>query len=201
MHQATKQPVASGSRSRGQALVRRWAGPLSLCILLAGSVVAAPAYFGARASRAWNATPFGVSSVPVVLQTARNDCGPAALAALLIWADRATPLATITSAARLGPDGISLGEFARVADAFGLPGAWYHLEAARLTTVGTPFVAHVTAATGTPGASQLGHLVVVWAAGGGAVLLSDPAVGASIVPLAEFARRYTGRAFVLGADS
>ncbi|HRP48169.1 MAG TPA: cysteine peptidase family C39 domain-containing protein [Trueperaceae bacterium] len=200
MHEASEQPVSHGSRSRGLAAVRRSAAPLSLCILLASSVIAAPAYFGARASLAWNATPFSVSSVPTVLQVARNDCGPAALAALLIWADRATPLATITSAARLGPDGISLGEFARVADAFGLTGAWYHLQADRLATVGTPFVAHVTAAAPS-GASQLGHLVVVWAAGSGAVLLSDPAVGASVMPLDEFARRYTGRAYVLGADS
>jgi len=181
---------SSGRRSRRRLL------PLLVTTVLVGLLTAAPTYLGARAGQAWNAAPFALeAAVPAVLQEQFNDCGPAIVATLLEWVGRPTGLATVSAAAKLGPDGLSLGEFARLAHSFGFPGTWYRVEASDLATLRVPFVAHVGAAT--PNGSTLGHLVVVWAVGRGAALVTDPAVGAYAVPLPELARRFTGRVYAL----
>lgn len=203
-HESTTGPAGRARRLAAVAL--------ALALPSALLVIGAPSYLGARASRAWNATPFHLGgSVPVVLQQRTNDCGPAVVATLLAWAGRPAPLATVTFHAELGPGGLSLAEFARLAHGYGLTGAWFQADGRTLERLGAPFVAHVRAQApgsaapageqGPAGAADLGHLVVVWAVGHGAVLLSDPAVGAYALPLAEFASRFTGRAYLLARAS
>ncbi len=190
MRRAPAEFGSSSKRSRRRLL------PLLVTTVLVGVLGAAPTYLGARAGQAWNAAPFALeAAAPAVLQQQFNDCGPAVVATLLEWAGRPTDLATVSAAAQLGPDGLSLGDFARLAHSFGFTGAWYRVEASDLATLGGPFVAHVRAAT--PTGPALGHLVVVWAAGRGAALVTDPAVGAYTVPLPELARRFTGRVYTL----
>ncbi len=178
-----------------QVATRRRSLRLLTAALVAAVTLVAPAVSGARAARAWNAEPYPLASLQVVLQAQRNDCGPAVVATLIAWAGGTGSLADVTAAARLGPDGLSLGEFARLAHAFGLPGGWYRAAMAELAARPGPFVAHLSAPG--PAGNGLGHLVVVWAVGNGAVLLSDPAAGAHALPLAAFARRYTGRVYLL----
>jgi len=182
-------PPAAPSRRRPRPALRAVAA-LALALTLV-----VPALHGARAGRAWSGAPYPLDSLEVVLQAQRNDCGPAVVATLLAWAGTPAPLAQVTAAARLGPDGLTLGEFARLARSFGLTGGWYHASAGRLASLPGPFVAHLSAAGS--GAPQLGHLVVVWAAGNGAVLVSDPAAGPHAMSLAAFARRFTGRVYLL----
>ncbi len=197
MRRAPEQFGSSGKRSRARLL------PLLVTTVLVGLITAAPTYFGARAGQAWNAAPFALEkTVPVVLQAQANDCGPAVIATLLEWAGRPTPLAAVSAVAELGPNGLSLGEFARLAHSFGFPGAWYRVEATELATLGVPFVAHVAAASGPlPHGPALGHLVVVWAVGRGTAVVSDPAVGAYAVPLSELIRRFTGRVYAIERSS
>jgi len=180
---------SSSERSRRHRL------PLLVTTVLVGLLIAGPTYRGARAGQAWNAAPFALeTALPAVLQEQFNDCGPAALATLLEWAGRPTELAAVSAAAQLGPDGLSLGEFARLAHSFGFPGAWYRVEASDLAALRVPFVAHVAAAPHEP---ALGHLVLVWAVGRGAAIVTDPAVGAYALPTSELARRFTGRVYEL----
>jgi ABC-type bacteriocin/lantibiotic exporter with double-glycine peptidase domain len=163
--------------------------------LAAAAVLTLPTALGAHASRAWNAAPYALDSVPVVLQSQRNDCGPAVVATLAAWSGRRLELASVVASAPLGPDGLSLGEFARLADRFGFPGTWYRIGPGDLAGLPTPFVAHMTVA----GSAPLGHLVAVRAVTRGAVTVADPAVGAYVLPLDAFTRRFSGRVFLLEA--
>lgn len=175
---------------------RRWRSLVPiLTTLAAAAVLTLPTALGAQASRAWNATPYPLGSVPVVLQSQRNDCGPAVVATLAAWSGSRLELASVTAAARLAPDGLSLGEFARLADRFGFPGTWYRVGPADLAGLPLPFVAHMNVV----GSAPLGHLVAVRAVTRGAVTVADPAVGAYVLPLDAFARRFSGRVFLLGA--
>ncbi len=175
----------------------RRAVALFVASLAAAAVVALPIAIASHASRVWNAAPYLLESVPVVMQSQRNDCGPAVVATLAAWSGLALDLASVTAAAQLGPDGLSLGEFARLADRFGFSGAWYRVAAADLVGLQTPFVAHLTL----PGTVPLGHLVAVRAVTRGTVTVADPAIGAYVIPLEAFARRFSGRVFLPEAAS
>ncbi len=168
---------------------------LSTAAVLAAAVLTLPTAIGAHASRAWNAAPYAIGSVPVVLQSQRNDCGPAVIATLAAWSGLTLDPASVAAAARLGADGLSLGEFARLADRFGFPGTWFRVGSAELAELPTPFVAHLNVTGSTP----LGHLVAVRAVTRGAVTVADPAVGAYVISLEAFARRFSGRVYLLVA--
>lgn len=234
----TGQAAARSSRSQAGSAVaadmrprasRRSTPLLLLSLILSalpvGLVIATPLVRGHAAAQAWNAAPFPLVSPPVVLQVARNDCGPAVVATLLTWLGSPVGLPEVTAEAQLGPDGLNLGEFARLAHAFGLQGAWYRATPSDLPSLPGPFVAHLSAqissaasaypgsaasgsaasgsaASGTAARAALppvtaGHLVVVWGVGKGAVLVSDPAVGAYSQSLEGFSRAFTGRVYLL----
>lgn len=229
----TGQAAARSSRSQAGSAVAadkrvrasRRSTPLLLLSLIlsalpAGLVIATPLVRGHAAAQAWNAAPFPLVSPPVVLQVARNDCGPAVVATLLTWLGSPVGLPEVTAEAQLGPDGLNLGEFARLAHAFGLQGAWYRATPSDLPGLPGPFVAHLSAqissaASAYPGSAAsgsaasgsaaraalppvtAGHLVVVWGVGKGAVLVSDPAVGAYSQSLEGFSRAFTGRVYLL----
>lgn len=202
---AASAEVAHAHRSpRGRSL---------LTLLLAVAAAAAstvPTVVGVQASRAWNARPYPVGNVHVVMQAQRNDCGPAVIATLAAWSGSALDLPTVSAAARLGPDGVSLAEFARLASLLELGGAWYRVPTHGLPALRAPFVAHLRVRPEAPGrealpvggrSDALGHLVAVRAITSHAVVVADPAAGAYVVSLSEFSRAYSGRAFLIGGRS
>ncbi len=169
--------------------------PLRLIAVAASlALVFVPGAWGVAASASWNGEPRPLQHLPVVRQSQRASCGPAALATLSNWLGQPRTEAELIAEADMGPTGVTLGEFARLAAHTGLPGSWYRVGAAQLHLVPAPFVAHLD--DGAAG-GELGHLVVVAGVGHGYVVVADPAEGAYVGPVRAFARRFTGRVFVL----
>jgi predicted double-glycine peptidase len=161
---------------------------LALAALTAFVPVVAPSAVAVAANAAALTAPVPVSSLNVVRQTRRNSCGPAAVATLAGWLGRPTSEADVLRDARLVDAGISLAEFARLADLHGVPGSWYRVAPQDLGATPTPFVAHLS----TPD----DHFVVVHAVVRSHVVMADPAVGAVVVPVRAFVHRFRGRVFV-----
>ncbi len=165
--------------------------PLSALVTcaLAALALAAPAWAGARATRAWAAAPVPLDGPAVVRQAGEADCGPALVATLAAWAGRPVPLALVTAEASLGPGGVTLAEFARLASLHGVPGTWHAVPRARLADLRTPFVAHLQR-------GGRGHFVAVVALGAHAVV-ADPLAGPVAAPADALLRDYSGRVFLL----
>lgn len=156
-------------------------------------VLFGPGARGVAASAAWNAAPYALEQVSVVRQTHAHSCGPAALATLSAWLGTPRTEAELLQQASLGPTGITLSEFSRLADGIGFSGAWYQVHHSDLHHVPAPFVAHLQG----EGAPALGHLVAVAGVAHGYITVADPATGVHVKPVKQFARRFTGRVFVL----
>ncbi len=124
----------------------------------------------------------------VVRQSTPRSCGPAALATLLAWRGRPLSESDVLRVTHLGPAGVTLGEFARLAGTFGLPGTWFEVPPAALDRLRPPFVAHL--------ARDGGHFVVVRGIALGYVLLADPARGWRLEPRGRFLRTFRGRVFL-----
>ena len=161
---------------------------LITCLLLVAAL-AAPPLSGAERSRAFHGEPYQLPELPVVLQSSQNGCGPAAIATLSAWYGRPVSEATVLSGAALSESGVSLSEFARLADRQGLPGAWYRIPKHELALLPTPFVAHLDGRGG-------GHFVVVHAIVGAHVVLADPAEGSLAAPLERLSQTFSGRAYL-----
>ena len=166
--------------------------PLSALVTcaLAALALAAPAWAGARATRAWAAAPVPLDGPAVVRQAGEADCGPALVATLAAWAGRPVPLAVVTAEASLGPGGVTLAEFARLASLHGVPGTWHAVPRERLANLRAPFVAHLQR-------GGAGHFVAVVALGGGHAVVADPRAGPVAAPAAALLRDYSGRVFLL----
>lgn len=124
----------------------------------------------------------------VVLQRAANDCGPAALANLLILMGvTPPPLDSIATLAGTTPHGTSLGALARAAERLGLPARVRRFAPARVAAGAPPTLVWI-------GRS---HFVVVAARSAEGVLtVVDPQIGSYRVPEAAFARVWSGEALV-----
>jgi len=162
--------------------------PLATMLLLA--LVMLPSAVGIAASAAWNAETRPVVGLDIQLQTQPASCGPALIAVLSTLRGRPVAEAHVLAKASMGEDGVSLAEFARLASLHDLDGAWYRVERDRLEKLPLPYVAHLATADG-------GHYVAIVAAGGGAVVVLDPAVGAVVGPAATLLRGFSGRVFLL----
>lgn len=165
--------------------------------LLALLVLGLPSARGISASAAWSSAAHPLASLPVVRQSQPNSCGPAALATLLAWLDRPLSEAHLLSLAELGPGGLSLGEFARLAQALDLPGSWYRSPISELAKLPSPFFAHLEL----PEATSAGHLVLVHQVAHGYVIVADPAHGGRVMSIRQFSRHYSGRAYLLESPS
>lgn len=165
-------------------------------VLLGASLLAliAPGAWGVASSAAWNGAERPLEHLSVVRQTHASSCGPASLATLATWLGQPRTEAELIELANLGPAGVTLSEFARLAHQVGLPGAWYEVAVSQLHLVPAPFVAHLTSPAA--GANH-GHLVAVAGVAHGYAVVADPAEGSYVGPVGAFARRFTGRVFVL----
>jgi predicted double-glycine peptidase len=164
---------------------------LALAALLA---VVLPGTRGVAASADWNGAPWPLEHLEVVRQSQPASCGPASLATLATWLGRPHSEAQLLEGANVTPSGVTLAEFTRLAHAINLPGTWYAVPTADLGRLPTPFVAHLHAG---PAEARMGHLVVVAAVSHGYVVVGDPASGAYVSSVAAFARRFSGRVYLL----
>lgn len=164
------------------------------------AVALAPSAVGVAASAAWNSQPAALEALPVERQTHPLSCGPATLATLSTWLGTARTEAELLAAAEVGPEGITLSEFARLAHRIGLAGSWYQVAHTDLHHVPTPFAAHLRSGgylQGSGHTPELGHLVAIAGVAHGYVAVADPATGAHVLPLNAFAQRFSGRVYVL----
>lgn len=174
--------------------LRRCAANIAIFTAVAVAL-ALPSARGVAASAVWNAGPWPLASLPVARQSQPTSCGPAALATLATWLGSARTETELLALTELGEGGISLSEFARLADVVGLGGSWYRASRQQLAALPTPFVAHLEVGAAGP---SLGHLVVVASVGHGYLVVGDPAAGAYVGSVAAFARRFSGRVFLVG---
>lgn len=156
----------------------------------AAASLALPAARGQVLAAAAMSQELSVPELAVVLQSRDNSCGPAAVATLASWLGAGATEAEVMRRAALTPAGISLAEFARLAAAFGIAGAWYHVAPSALSRLPTPFAAHLDR-------SGRGHFVLVLTVKGSLALIADPASGAHVAPVAHLAREFSGRAFLV----
>ncbi|MBX3143123.1 MAG: hypothetical protein KF813_05155 [Trueperaceae bacterium] len=192
---ATTSRLVAPVRGRVARLTRSLA---IVCVFVsAAAALAAPAVRGQiLAAEAMNAS-LAVPELYVALQSLPNSCGPAAVATLAGWsagAEGAVSEAAVLAHAELGPSGVSLAEFSRLAARHGVPGAWYRVEPSSLGSLATPFAAHLTR-------DGLGHFVVVLHVKGQLAVVADPAVGGSVVPLAALREGFSGLVFVVRSGS
>ena len=140
------------------------------------------------------ATPAGQVSLGwsgVVRQTLHNTCGPALLASLLVASGEPGTELGVAQLARLGPQGVTLAEFGRLADGLGFPGAWYEAGSARPDSLPLPFVAHLD--------QPAGHFVLITDSSAGLIRMSAPVRGQVAVSVADFRRLWSGRAWFFSA--
>lgn len=120
----------------------------------------------------------------VVKQTERYSCGPALIAALVRASAHGITEKAVLSTADHTEAGISLAEFQRLLEAFGISGTWYTSDWQQLLNHRAPISAHFT--------GSVGHFVGIIHTDAASVLVNDPASGLIILSRAHFKRRWSG---------
>lgn len=119
---------------------------------------------------------------PWVGQQEAADCGPAALAMIALCHGLHVTPARLRSLVGTRPDGATLLELRRAADALGLPCRAIRIGIAQLTEVTLPALAHLSD----------GHYVVLYGIGPEGAVIGDPASGVVRVALALLQRSCSG---------
>ena len=136
-----------------------------------------------------------MTRIPVVLQTAETDCGPAALAALLRHRGHSVSLARVRTMMDPGRDGASGLVIRRTAAAWGLQLRGRLLDAQQpamqLGNVPTPFLIHLSRQ----------HYLVVERVRSEHAIVMDPAVGRRKLSLKSLAAESSGLVMVPGPDA
>ena len=123
----------------------------------------------------------------VVRQVDATDCGPAALAMLLMHFGRLEPLYRLRDLAGTTQSGTSLLGLKRAAEYLGLQATGFEAKLSELQQLDLPVLLHW----------ENNHYVVLEKLEAKRARLLDPAVGRVWVPLEEFSRKWTGKALWL----
>ncbi len=128
-----------------------------------------------------------VSFPGALLQSGLSDCGPAALATLIVTLGGSPPPEdSIGTLAGTGARGTTFGGMARAARLLGVPNELRRLSPAAMLALPSPVVAWV----------DRGHFVTVVPDSGRAVLVLDPEVGPYRITVDRFRRYWSGEALV-----
>jgi ABC-type bacteriocin/lantibiotic exporter with double-glycine peptidase domain len=158
--------------------------PALLALLLAGLPVALNPGF----SRDYRSVELQLGWTGVTRQTLRSSCGPALVAALATRAGQALTEHEVVAQARLGGNGVTLAELARLLQLHGFSGDWFRLSPGQLPQLPGPFIAHTVQAGG--------HFVLVEANRRSHLVVMDPARGRRALSPAAFLSDWSGNAFV-----
>jgi ATP-binding cassette, subfamily B, bacterial CvaB/MchF/RaxB len=120
--------------------------------------------------------------IPVILQTEASECGLACIAMLLAQHGTVTDLATLRSRHGAVPQGMTLLDLARVAQAEQLTTRAVRVELGELKQLRLPAVLHWS----------MGHFVVLREIAGNQYHIIDPAHGERTLSQAEMSRNFTG---------
>jgi ATP-binding cassette subfamily B protein RaxB len=122
------------------------------------------------------------SRIPVILQTEASECGLACIAMLLAQHATVTDLATLRSRHGAVPQGMTLLDLARVAQAEQLTTRAVRVELGELKQLRLPAVLHW----------NMGHFVVLREIAGNQYQIIDPAHGERTLSQEEMSRHFTG---------
>ncbi len=126
-----------------------------------------------------------------VLQSALNDCGPAALANLILTLGGSPPpVEIIGSIAGTGARGTTFAGLSDAAHRLGVPGILRRVEPASTAELSTPFIAWV----------DRGHYVTVVPDSTDSVLVLDPQAGPYRIRISRLARYWSGEALIPEPD-
>jgi ABC-type bacteriocin/lantibiotic exporter with double-glycine peptidase domain len=128
-----------------------------------------------------------VKAPGAVLQSALNDCGPAALANLILTLGGSPPpVEVIGSFADTGARGTTFAGLSEAALRLGVPSILRRVEPASTAELSTPFIAWV----------DRGHYVTVVPDSTDSVLVLDPQAGPYRIRISRLARYWSGEALI-----
>ena len=163
-----------------------WHSPLGLLLL---TLICLPTAVGALRSAAREAPVLLLGWEGVVQQARPNYCGAAVIAMLLQRGGVRVSQLEVVESARITAGGITLGEFERLAQGYGLRGGWFETrDESLIDMVPLPAVVHLR--------GEAGHFAIVERTLDGFVQLADPARGRLLLGAERFEREWTGRIFV-----
>jgi ABC-type bacteriocin/lantibiotic exporter with double-glycine peptidase domain len=139
----------------------------------------------------WDGQQYVLGWEGVAWQRDYRSCGPAVVTTLLqVFYNKDLSYYDVLNQTQLGPEGISLAQFQRLAGHFGIQGSWFKTEKkTELDRLPMPLVAHLD--------HPVPHYVVVESSYDGFVLVADPAKGRILYPKQVFDGLWSGRIFKL----
>src|SRR5678815_3946344 len=129
----------------------------------------------------------GKKAVPFVQQLEWTDCGAASLCMVMGYYGREPKLAEVRDAMGIGRDGVSAKAILDTAERYGLTGRGIKVDLSQIHLVKTGTILHW----------EFNHFVVFDRIVKDGVRIVDPATGPRDVPLAQFAKAFTGVAIEL----
>src|SRR5262245_25037503 len=129
----------------------------------------------------------GLRSVPFVQQLEWTDCGAASLCMVMAYHGKEVKLAEVREAMGIGRDGVSAKAILDTAERYGLAGRGIKVDLSQIKLVKTATILHW----------EFNHFVVFDRVVKDGVRIVDPATGPRDVPLAQFAKAFTGVAIEL----
>lgn len=124
----------------------------------------------------------GKRAVPFIQQLEWTDCGAASLAMVMAYHGREVKLAEVREAMGIGRDGVSAKAILDTAEKYGLAGRGIKVDISQIKLVKTGTILHW----------EFNHFVVFDRMVKDGVRIVDPATGPRDVPLAQFAKAFTG---------
>lgn len=131
------------------------------------------------------------SSVPVLLQLSRAECGAACLAMILSYYGRKTRVSECRTYCGGGRDGVNAAAIAEAAEHFGLRVKAYSLSIEELKHIDFPAIVHW----------KFNHFVVLEHWSDHKIMIVDPAIGRYAVSSEEFDAGFTGVALTFEPDA
>lgn len=127
------------------------------------------------------------SSLPVVIQAEKNECGPACLLMILGYYGYKTDLATLREKFPISQHGENIGTIIQIANELKLDANPLRLDLEELPQLKLPAILHW----------DMNHFVVLKKINRDKYFIHDPAVGAVTIPLMEVDKHFTGVALEL----
>jgi hypothetical protein len=181
----TRMPGAKGHTARARAILLGWFLGVGGLTLVSQDPTSAARWVYRATILARGGT---FSNAPgAVLQSALNDCGPAALANLILTLGGSPPpVEVIGSFADTGARGTTFAGLSEAALRLGVPNILRRVEPASTADLSTPFIAWV----------DRGHYVTVVPDSTDSVLVLDPQAGPYRIRISRLARYWSGEALI-----
>lgn len=120
----------------------------------------------------------------VTRQSKQNSCGPALLSTISRIVHEPTTEYQLIAKASMAIEGITLAEFARLADGLRYSGMWLHVEPRDGGSLPIPAVVHLE--------TPVGHYAILTTSTDSVAVIKDPSMGLVAISQNQFAKRWSG---------